>query len=188
MKHRYFNLLHIFNTYTYLIGYFWILYQYVSMKYSKIWSIENSICFKYPILILFRILYKYVDDVSKLFKNSIQLHETYHAYNIETLSLGEQKMKIILFINDFKKWMRFYNFFFIFLVTSKKYISNLDLKNCNYIFIMFYGFLYIFKYIFYMYHILYIFKIIVPPYQIRIVSDTHIMSVYHRRNRSIITV
>ena len=60
----------------------------------------------------------------------------------------------------------------------KKHVFNLDLQNYNYIFflaiIMFYEFLYIFKYVSYMYHNLYIFKIIISPYRICIVSNTRI--------------
>jgi len=60
-------------------------------------------------------LFKYlidtcISDVSKLLKNfmKIQYNCMKHVsmYNTKTFSINEPKMKIVLFMNDFKKGMR----------------------------------------------------------------------------------
>lgn len=100
--------------------------------------------------------------------------------NIGALSLNEPKMENVLFMNNFKKGMSLILFLFVdngkwfkvamiynfYLIMSWKYVLYLDLRICNYIFIMFCELLYLSRDVFYRCRVLYmyLFRIIITSY------------------------
>ena len=105
-----------------------------------------------------------IKKVTKIQYNYIWDIKVCITYKHRSMSFDEPKMKIVFFMDDFKKGIKLILFLFVdnrsdlrwsfiifilFSVMSNEYILYLDLQNYHYIFIMFCALLYIAKYVSY---------------------------------------